>query len=290
MNDNLSFEQLSPLERIQITMPQLSKTHKKIGMYILDNFEKATFYTSAKLSQCCQVGESSVIRFAATLGYSGYTQMQRALQDVMKSQLSMSKRLDLMASHGSDSDSVMHTVLQKGIEGIERTMLSLDRKNFEKATILLSEAKRVFLFGSRSSFSLVSFFALELRWIRDNVIAINTQSPEFDAMSCLQQGDVFLAISMPRYLRSTTKAIELAHQQGIATIAITDRLSSPLIPYASVPLLVDGEIFSYSDNIVPAISVITALLNAVGAATQPKSNELLARNEQVWAHFDLYLR
>ena len=124
----------------------------------------------------------------------------------------------------------------------------------------------------------------------DNVIAINTQAPEFDALSCLQEGDVFLAISMPRYLKTTTQALALAYQSGIPTIAITDRMSSPLIPYATVPLLVDNEIFSYSDNIVPVTSAVTALLNAVGAATQPKSNEILARNEQVWAYFDLYLQ
>lgn len=290
MREFAPHEHMSPLERIQVRMPTLSKTHKKIGMYILEHYDKVTFSTSAKLSQDCGVSESSVIRLATALGYSGYTEMQRALQDILKSQLSMSKRLDLITAHVTDSDSIMHMVLQKGMEGIRRTMLSLDKDNFEQAAKLLSKANRVFLFGSRSSYALIYFFALELRWIRDNVFAINTQSPEFDALSCLQEGDVFLAISMPRYLRTTTQALALAYRAGIPTIAITDRLSSPLIPYATVPLLVDNEIFSYSDNIVPVTSVITALLNAVGAATQPKSNELLARNEQVWDYFDLYLQ
>ena len=290
MREFVPHEPTSPLERIQIRMPALSKTHKKIGAFILEHYDKVAFFTSAKLSQDCGVSESSVIRLATALGYSGYTEMQRALQDILKSQLSMSKRLDLITAHVNDSDSIMHMVLQKGIEGIRRTMLTLDKNNFEKAAKLLSEANRVFLFGSRSSYALIYYFALELRWIRDNVIAMNTQSPEFDALSCLQEGDVFLAISMPRYLRTTTQALALAYRAGIPTIAITDRLSSPLIPYATVPLLVDNEIFSYSDNIVPVTSVITALLNAVGAAIQPRSNELLARNEQVWDYFDLYLQ
>ncbi len=290
MQENLPYEKMSPLERIQVKMPVLSKTHKKIGEFILNHYDKVTFFTSAKLSQDCGVSESSVIRLSTALGYSGYTEMQRALQDILRGQLSMSKRLDLITAHVTGSDSIMHIVLQKGMEGIQRTMHSLDKENFQKAVDLLAGAKRVFLFGSRSSYALIYFFALELRWIRDNVFAINTQAPEFDALSCLQEGDVFLAISMPRYLRSTTQALSLAYRAGIPTIALTDRLSSPLIPFATVPLLVDNEIFSYSDNIVPVTSVITALLNAVGAATQPKSNEALARNEQVWAYFDLYLQ
>lgn len=290
MNEDLTYEQMNPLDRIQVKMPTLSKTQKKIGRYILDHYDKATFSTSAKLSRDCDVSESSVIRLATTLGYSGYTEMQRALQVIMKEQLSMSKRLDLIAAHVTDSDSIMHMVLQKGIEGIQRTMFSLDKENFQAAVDLLANAKRVFLFGSRSSYALIYFFALELRWIRDNVFAINTQVPEFDSLSCLHEGDVFLAISMPRYLRSTTKALSLAYKMGIPTIAITDRMTSPLIPFTTVPLLVDNEIFSYSDNIVPVMSTVTALLNAVGAATQPKSNEALVRNEQVWDYFDLYLQ
>lgn len=286
----LSFEQMSPLERIHVKMPTLSKTQKKIATFILDHYDKVAFSTSANLSRDCSVSESSVIRLANTLGYLGYSEMQRALQDILKNQLSMIKRLDLIAAHVTGSDGIMHMVLQKGIEGIQRTMLTLDKDNFQKAVTLLAEAKRVFLFGSRSSYALIYFFALELRWIRDNVFAINTQLPDFEALSCLQEGDVFLAISMPRYLRATTQALSLAFQSGIPTIAITDSPSSPLVPYATVPLLVDNEIFSYSDNIVPVTSAITALLNAVGATTQPKSTEILARNEKVWDYFDLYLQ
>ena len=290
MSKALPYEQMSPLQRIQVSMPTLSKTQKKIAAFILDHYDKVVFFTSAKLSRDCNVSESSVIRLATALGYSGYTELQRALQDILRSQLSMSKRLDLITAHVTDSNSIMEMVLQKGVEGIQRTMRSMDKESFQKAVALLAGAKRVFLFGSRSSYALTSFFALELRWIRDNVFAINTQSPEFDALSFLQEGDVFLAISMPRYLRSSTQALSLAYRTGIPTIAITDRPSSPLAPYATVPLFVDNEIFSYSDNIVPIASVITALLNAVGAATQPKSNEALARNEQVWSYFDLYLQ
>ena len=290
MRENWPYEQMNPLERIQVKLRELSKTQQKIAAYVLENYDKIPFSTSAQLSRDCGVSEASVIRFAATLGYSGYTDMQRALQDILKKQLSISKRLDMVVSQDTDSGSIMEMVMQKGIESVQRTAAALDKANFQQAVELLANAKRVFLFGSRSSYALVYFFALELQWIRDNVFPVNSQAPGFESLSSLREGDVFLAISMPRYLRGTTQAFSLAYQSGIPTIAITDCLSSPLIPYATVPLLVDNEIFSYSDNIVPIVSVITALLNAVGAATSPKSGETLALREQAWKYFDLYLR
>ena len=288
MHNDIPYDQLGPLERIQLKLSSLSKTQRKVGEYILEHFDEVAFSTSAVVSKGCQVSESSVIRLATALDYAGYSEMQRALQVVLKCRLSMSNRLDLV--HDSDSESVMNMVLQKGMDGIQRTMHTISSQNFQKAVELLVNAKRVFLFGSRSSYSLIHFFGLELGWIRDNVLTINMQQPEIDALSSLQDGDVFLAISMPRYLRSTAQAIALAYQAGVPTIAITDRLSSPVIPYTTVPLLVDNEIFSYSDNIVPIVSVITALLNAVGVMTRPKSNEALAKNEDVWDYFGIYLR
>lgn len=279
-----------PLERIHALSPSMSKTHKKIAEYILHNYESASFLTSSSLAQRSGVSESSIIRFSMALGYSGFTEMQRAFQDVIRSQLSMQKRLELVSSQMTDSNSVLDMSLKKNIEGIQRTFLNLDKNSFHEAARLLAEAKRVFLFGSRSSYYLVAFMGLELGWIRDNVFTLNVQSPEFDALSQLKEGDVFFAISMPRYLKATTRAAQLAHKAGIPVIAITDRLNSPLYPYTTVPLLVDNEIFSYSDNVVPIISVITALLNAAGVELQPRSNECLARNEENWDYFDLYFR
>ena len=284
------FDSMTPLERIETVRTILTKKQLKIADYLTENFDSATFFSLAELSSACGVSETSILRFASTLGYSGYTDMQRGFRDFVRSKISMTKRLGLVTTLGSDSASIMQMIMQKGIEGLQRTMAGINATHFQEAVDLLSNAKRVFLFGSRSSFYLVQFFALELRWIRDDVFALNIQSSAFDALSGLQAGDVFLSISMPRYLRSTTDAMSLASKAGIPTIAITDSLTSPLIPYTTVPLLVDNEIFSYCDNTVPIIATITALLNAIGAATYPRSSETLSRNEKTWEHFNLYLR
>ena len=285
------FQDNVPLpERVSAARPRMTKKQTAIADHLAGSFDTAAFSTLAGLARDCGVSETSILKFASLLGYSGFSDMQRALQSVVHNKISMSKRLDMVTDLGSDSTAILQMIMQKGIEGLKRTMSSIDPGHFRAAVELLAGAKRVFLFGSRSSFYLVQFFALELGWIRDDVFALSTQTPNFDAMAELREGDVFLCISMPRYLRSTTNAISYAAKAGIPTIAITDSLSSPLIPYAAVPLIVDNEIFSYCDNTVPILAAITALLNAVGAANYPKSQEVLARNEKTWEHFDLYLR
>lgn len=281
---------MSPIERIQLLLRSMSKKQAAAATYILENVETVPFYTLAELSHQSAVSEASIIRLTYTLGYEGFSEMQRALRDVVKSQLSMSKRMDLVEQLGTDSGSIMRMVMQKGVEGLERTMYGIKPADFEKAADLLANAKRVFMFGSRSSYYLIEFFALELRWIRNDVYALSTQSSEFDALSDLREGDVFFAISMPRYLQSTIHATALAHESGIPTIVITDSLGSPLIPYTTIPLIVDNEIFSYCDNTVPIVATITALLNSVGSITHPRSNMILAKNEETWNRFNLYFK
>ncbi len=285
-----TYDDASPLERIENVRQSLTKKQLGIADYIIDHLDAVAFSTLAGLSQTCNVSETSLLRFASRLGYSGFTDMQHAFQLFIRNKISMSQRLGMVTELGYDSTDIMQTIMQKGIDGLRRTITSINPEHFQKAVELLSTANRVFMFGSRSSFYLIQFFALELGWIRNDVHALSTQSPNFDSLAELRKDDVFLSISMPRYLRSTTHAISYASKAGVPTIAITDSLSSPLIPYTSVPLIVDNEIFSYCDNTVPILATITALLNAVGAATFPKSHEVLSRNEKTWEHFNLYLR
>lgn len=290
MENKAVLSSMSPVERIQLLLRSMSKKQAAAATYILENMETVPFYTLAELSHQSAVSEASIIRLTNTLGYEGFSEMQRALRDVVKSQLSMSKRMDLVEQLGTDSGSIMRMVMQKGVEGLERTMYGIKPADFEKAADLLANAKRVFMFGSRSSYYLIEFFALELRWIRNDVYALSTQSSEFDALSDLREGDVFFAISMPRYLQSTIHATALAHESGIPTIVITDSLGSPLIPYTTIPLIVDNEIFSYCDNTVPIVATITALLNSVGSITHPRSNMILSKNEETWNRFNLYFK
>ena len=290
MSEMMHHENAGPLERIEAVRPKLTKKQTRIADYLTQNLDAAVFSTLTGLSRECGVSEISMLKFASLLGYSGFSEMKRALQEHIRGRFSLSQRLGLLNEMDSDSTAIFQMIMQKEIEGLRRTVNNMDFGRFREAVKLLSEAKRVFLFGSRSSFYLVEFFALELRWIRDDVFALSTQTTNFDALAELREGDVFLCISMPRYLRSTTNAISYAAQVGVPTIAITDSPSSPLMPYATVPLLVDNEIFSYCDNTVPILAVITALLNAVGAATYPKSRDILSRNEKTWEHFNLYLQ
>lgn len=286
--DNRLIMSLNPLERINAKLKSLSKTHRKVAHYMLENYDKAIFLSSFKVAQMSGVSESSVIRFATTLGYSGYAQLQHELQEMLKQQISLTQRLTDIVDVNDNENEILDTVVQKNIEGIQKLRRTIDVSAFRDAAELLAKAAHVFLIGSRSSYGMIHFLGLNLGWIRDGVYVINGESHEFDKLSSLTPHDVVLAISLPHYLKSTIQALRYAHKRKACTICITDTSTSPIVKYATVPLLTNTQILSYSDNIVPEACLITALLNAVGLMNRTNAKRILANRENFWRECDIY--
>ena len=89
---------LDLMSNIEQKYQGLSKGQKRIADYILQHYDKAAFMTAAKLGVLAQVSESTVVRFATELGYAGYPQLQRALQDMIRTKLTAVQRMEIASS------------------------------------------------------------------------------------------------------------------------------------------------------------------------------------------------
>lgn len=276
------------LDKIRIQMPDLSKTHNKVANYILENYNKAVFLTSFKMGQICGVSESSVIRFAGILGYDGYSEMQQALQELIKSQITMTQRLQEFSDNIEDDAGILHQMMHKGIESLRTAAATISEEDFAKTVKLLFSSQRIFLVASRSSYGIVYFFGYALNWIKKDVHVIDSNDNSRDKLLTLTEDDLVVAISMPRYPKATVKALQLAHEKGARTVSITDTITSPLTPYSDISLLVQTNMLSYSDNMTPVMPLITALLTAVGAVDKEKTAERMAMFEKYWEENDIY--
>lgn len=287
MNSSFSPDNPTIIDNINIHMPKFSKTHKKIAIYILDNYENVVFQTSSKLAKNCSVSESSIIRFCNAIGYDGYTEMQKSLQNFVKEKLTVSQRLKSISNNSNDEVDILYDVLYKSKSDIDWLMNNINEDSFKTVIKLISQSKNVYLIGSRSSYSPIYFLALGLSWIRDNVFIIDGTNLNFDKLADIDENDVIFSISLPRYLKSTIDYHKYGFSRNAKTICITDTITSPLVKYSTFPILINNEILSYSDNLIPVMCVITAILNAV-AATTPGSNEKIQHYEDFWNQMNIY--
>ena len=100
------------LDLIENSISTMSKGHKAIAGFILESYDKAAYMTAARLGEEVGVSESTVVRFTTELGFEGYPEFQKALQEDLKSKLTSVQRLGLTEKFESDSEALRSVVNQ----------------------------------------------------------------------------------------------------------------------------------------------------------------------------------
>ena len=252
------------LTHIQENMSSFSKGQKLIANFILESYDKAAFMTACKLGKTVNVSESTVVRFAAELGYDGYPSMQKALQEMIRNKLTAIQRIEVSNDRIGDQD-IMSMVMQSDIEKIRITLEETDRESFNQAVDMIIAAKRIYILGVRSASALANFMGFYFNYIFDNVLRVDTTSISevFEQVMRIGPGDVFIGLSFPRYSKRTVQAMQYAKSQGANVIAITDSAVSPLANIADISLLAKSDMASFVDSLVAPLSLVNALIVAV---------------------------
>ncbi len=275
--------------RIENAYPTLSKGHKKIADFIKNNYEKASFMTAASLGKAVGVSESTVVRFASNIGFDGYPELQKYLQEAVKSHLTSVQRMDVAASRYGGDDFIDRAFMTD-IEMIKQTRDSISREAFLKSAEAINKAKKIYILGVRSSAALASFAAFYLRFLYENVVLIDTSASSelFEQMFRISDEDVCIAISFPRYSNQTVKALSFAKSRGATIISITDGEMSPIAPYATHLLVAKSSMVSFVDSLVAPLSVINAL---VAASAREKRDDVyndFKALEEIWDEYQVY--
>ena len=279
----------SVLHTIRASMDGFSKGQKRIADYILNNYDKAAFMTAAKLGQTAQVSESTVVRFAAELGYSGYPAMQKALQEIIRGKLTSVQRIQASQDQMTGND-ILAAVMQRDMDSIHTAIEQIDRKEFQRVVELLLNAQHIYILGVRSSSFLAGYLNFYFHLLFKNVIYVqNTAAGEiYEQMIHIGPGDVMVGISFPRYSQMAIHAVEYARDRGADVVAITDGQMSPLYRMATVSLLVRSDMISFVDSMAAPLSLLNALILAVGQQRRDDLSATLADIEQVWSRYSIF--
>jgi DNA-binding MurR/RpiR family transcriptional regulator len=287
--DELNNENSKDLMRlIQGKFIRLSKGQKLIAEYILKYYDKAAFMTAAKLGTSVGVSESTVVRFAIELGFSGYPKLQKALQELIKNKLTTVQRLELKNDYFSDGDA-LKGVLKADMENIRATLEKINQNTFEEVVKNIFEAQRIYIIGLRSSTAIAEFLGFYLNIILQNVKIVSYGiSDVFEQMINVGEGDLVIGIGFPRYAAKTIDALEFAQDRGAKVVALTDSLLSPLAAKADYTLIAQSNMASFVDSLVAPLSVINALIIAVGMREKENISCVFGNLEKIWQTYNVY--
>jgi len=277
------------IELIDQSYAKMSKGHKRIADYIKEHYDKAAFMTALKFGQTVGVSESTVVRFASELGFDGYPSLQSSLQDLMRSKLTTVQRIEVTNDTIGDDD-ILNKMLSLDIEKIRRTMEETSHEDFNKAVEKIAGCNTIYIIGARSSASLAQFlwYYFNLIFPQVKLVHASTRSELFEQIMRIDEKDVLIGMSFPRYSRQTVLALQYARSRGASVVAITDCASSPLTQYSDCNLFAKSDMASFVDSLVAPLSLINALIVAVSARNKDVVTRNFERLEEIWREYEVY--
>ncbi|WP_044895371.1 MurR/RpiR family transcriptional regulator [Bacillus alveayuensis] len=269
-------------------LPEMSRSQRKIAKYVLNHPEAVPFFTVGKLAKMTGVSEATVVRFAMFLGFSGYPEWQRAMQESMKRQLTTVERLKISGEVYDLEEKAIFEMFQEDIERLKAMSAQIDMESFLQAVQYIITAKRIFIIANRSAVSLGMFLEFYLDVLLENAELIRNPHGISEKLFRLNEDDVVIGLSFARYTKSTIEAIAFAKDRGAKIIAITDHLLSPLVPYGNVTLCAPTEMPSFIDSFVAPLSLINALITEVGRRKRSEVEKHLSDLEETWKRFRIF--
>ncbi len=277
------------LANIQNGMSGFSKGQKQIANYIIESYDKAAFMTASRLGKAVNVSESTVVRFAVELGFDGYPSMQRALQEMIRNKLTSVQRIEV-ANDRIGNQEVLPMVLQADIDNIRRTTEELNRADFDGSVNAILEAENIYILGIRSAGAIASFVGYYFNYIFPNVhqVLSSSGSEMFERTFRIGPKDVVIGISFPRYSASTSRAMRFCRDKGATVIALTDSMQAPIARVADYTLIAKSDMVSLVDSLVAPMSVVNALIVAIGRKKEKELSRTFSELEQIWDRYEVY--
>lgn len=277
------------LFEIKSEYPRLSKGQKLIANFILESYDKAAFMTAASLGNSIDISESTVVRFAYRLGYEGYRDLQKDLQELIKNKLTTIQRIKLIQNEYFDVTNTMAKIMQRDMENIKKTINDIDVEEFYKAIDLVLSSKKKYIVGLRSSSFLAGYLGFYMNFLMDDVHIINSESNDiFEQLLRMESDDVIIVVTFPRYSRKIIDVLDFAKRRMTPIITLTDSLISPSAKAADISLTATSDMISFIDSLVAPMSLINSFIIALGNLKKDDLNNYFTELENIWDRYDIY--
>lgn len=211
-----------------------SKGQKRIARYILSDLQKAAFMTAYALGKKTEVSESTVVRFATELGYDGFPQMQKALQDALVDRFCEEKPVSLVQRFQTET--------------------------VAKAVQLLRSARRIYLIAHGTEKVLADYTASALeKYFAD----VHTLSADSGKLRHIGAEDVAVVFCFPPYSAETEEVAAFCANAGAKVIGITNSENAPLYRNCDHCIFVNAENKTYGLSLVKPMALVEELLDAL---------------------------
>ena len=258
-------------QRIAQALPTLTRSHRRVADYVLAHPLRAAMLPIDEMAAAVGVSVATANRFARALRFAGYPQFRAALVLGMESTLAPVEKLRSRVEQPATAADAFEATLADVQRNVQSTLKQLDKAACEDAVKLLLRARRVFIIGYGSSSWLGGLLQRNLDLYCENVQLLSSlEGSSYAARKLGRLGadDVLVALCFPRYYTDTILLAHRAREAGVPVLALTDRVTSPLAPLATVALYAQSESSYFANSETTVLAVVEALSAAVAHAAK----------------------
>lgn len=269
----------------------LTPTQKRIASFILNNVDKIVFMNADEISRAINTTPSSIVRFSREIGYSGFTELKKKLQENLMLRINNSSQLVKAKKFASQKmDSLIQNSLRKDIGNINKLVELLNEVLVNKFLGYIINADKIIIIGNRNSFSLAHFLFFKMKKMFSKIHFVNDiDGTIYDNLIGIGPKDVIVAISFPRYVNSTVNFCKFAKKQGVKIVSITDSEISPLYKISDFCLFCPYEGFTFHNSNVAAMALLNIITGELFRKMYKTTVQKLEKEEKVMNYFDIVI-
>jgi DNA-binding MurR/RpiR family transcriptional regulator len=251
------------IEYLEINFETFTHTQKHLTNYLLSNINDVAFLTADEIAEKVNTTPSSVVRFAKQIGYRGYPELQKDLQNLIIDKISVVEELETYKKFDSSkAETAIKLSLKKDLSNINNLIKEINENSIIEFVNIIISSRKKYIIANRSGLSLGHFFFFQLKkMIFDVFLLSNYDDGVFDVLRELAPEDVILAISFPRFTKLTINFAQYAKKGGVKLISITDKKTSPLYKISDVCLFCPYESSAFFNSNVASMALINAILS-----------------------------
>ncbi len=273
--------------RLEQHLPSLSKSQQHIANYLLTSYDEAAFLSAADLAQRLQVSEATVVRFAKAIGFDGFPELRRCLQEMYRGQVTPAARLQHKLTELSSSPGdVLTKVIDMEVQYLTEAAHSIAPADMDRAVEIMLNARRIFVRGGGPSAILSELLELRLRRLGIFAISITESGRDLvEKLQLIEREDAVIATGFHRVSSELMAVVEQASAVGSRIILITDTLGAAFRDKVDVILAARrGPVSTFHSLTVP-MAITNALILAVAMARPAESLAALDRLQQLRATY-----
>ena len=254
---------------------QMSKTYQRIAEYLTQNPNDVAVQSVNAIGSHCGIHASSFVRFAQSLGYSGFKDLQHLFQRRLSTAApgfeARKKALEVELQLREDRSELgfLRDLVVRDIASLQDLVEKTSGEDLSRASEMIERADTVFLVGQLRSEPVVNLLRYILTMLGKRCVLLDASGGLATHMArTMTPSDLLIAVSFRFYANEVVSVAEEAAAAGVPIVAISDSTLSPLAKSAAILFAVPEHDYSFSRSLAAPMCLAQALMVSVAARIQ----------------------